>query len=1054
MINGYGPTEGTTFSACFDCDRRTDFRDSVPIGRPISNTRVYVLDGGLEPVPAGVCGELYVAGWGLARGYVGRAGLTAERFVADRFGPAGSRMYRTGDLARWRGDGVLEFLGRSDAQVKVRGFRIEPGEIEAALVGHAGVAQAAVIAREDGPGGKRLVAYVVPASKPLIGKADVLPPAERQKILCDWNDTARVIPAATLPELFASQVARTPDAVAAVFEDARLSYGELDARASQLAHHLRALGVGPEVVVGLCIERSLEMLIGLLGILKAGGAYLPLDPDYPRERLAFMLADAAAPVLVTRAALRAQLPSHDARIGGARSDEAHIVCLDADWPAIARQPTTPPRSGLTPQNAAYVIYTSGSSGTPKGVIVDHASLTNKILTLGPEFGAGPGFRIALLSSPAFDPSIEQMALPLAHGASIVVISDTIRESPEGFWGYVRHKGVDLLNCTPSLLESLISSAPDGVSLRHLVLGGEPFMIELRRKISTHLNVANITNLYGPTETTIDAVGFTVEEDQPGPYIPIGRPLPNYRAYVLNAELEPVAVGECGELYISGAGLARGYLGQAGLTAERFAADPYGTAGSRMYRTGDLARWRADGVLEFLGRADAQVKVRGFRIEPGEIEAALVRHGSVAQAAVIARADGGRSERLVGYVVAAAGQLPVARELRAHLAETLPEHMVPSAFVMLDRLPLTPNGKLDRRALPAPEYSALAGWRLPRTPQEELLCALFAEVLGVERVGIEDNFFALGGHSLLATRLISRIRSTLGAEIAIRSLFEAPTVEALAQRLNANRPDQSPLEVLLPLRPSGSLRPLFCMHPGGGMSWSYSGLMRHLPAERPIYGLQARGIMQPQMAPHTLDEMAADYLALIRKVQPAGPYNLLGWSFGGLVAHAIATRLQDQGETVALLAVLDSYPIDGPGVPAGDTELDDEKLLADQLRALGYYRGEEPLQISGALDILRKAGDILSNLEEHQVAAVIQVLKKNTRLALNFRPQQFAGDMLFFAATRGEAPPEVERWTPYVSGKIVVHEVDCEHVHMMKPDALAKIGAVLARELEKQSRSFK
>ena len=1054
LINGYGPTEGTTFSACFAVTGRTDFHDSVPIGRPISNTRVYVLDGGLEPVPAGVCGELYVAGWGLARGYVGRAGLTAERFVADRFGPAGSRMYRTGDLARWRGDGVLEFLGRSDAQVKVRGFRIEPGEIEAALVGHAGVAQAAVIAREDGPGGKRLVAYVVPASKPLIGKADVLPPAERQKILCDWNDTARVIPAATLPELFASQVARTPDAVAAVFEDARLSYGELDARASQLAHHLRALGVGPEVVVGLCIERSLEMLIGLLGILKAGGAYLPLDPDYPRERLAFMLADAAAPVLVTRAALRAQLPSHDARIGGARSDEAHIVCLDADWPAIARQPTTPPRSGLTPQNAAYVIYTSGSSGTPKGVIVDHASLTNKILTLGPEFGAGPGFRIALLSSPAFDPSIEQMALPLAHGASIVVISDTIRESPEGFWGYVRHKGVDLLNCTPSLLESLISSAPDGVSLRHLVLGGEPFMIELRRKISTHLNVANITNLYGPTETTIDAVGFTVEEDQPGPYIPIGRPLPNYRAYVLNAELEPVAVGECGELYIAGAGLARGYLGQAGLTAERFAADPYGTAGSRMYRTGDLARWRADGVLEFLGRADAQVKVRGFRIEPGEIEAALVRHGSVAQAAVIARADGGRSERLVGYVVAAAGQLPVARELRAHLAETLPEHMVPSAFVMLDRLPLTPNGKLDRRALPAPEYSALAGWRLPRTPQEELLCALFAEVLGVERVGIEDNFFALGGHSLLATRLISRIRSTLGAEIAIRSLFEAPTVEALAQRLNANRPDQSPLEVLLPLRPSGSLRPLFCMHPGGGMSWSYSGLMRHLPAERPIYGLQARGIMQPQMAPHTLDEMAADYLALIRKVQPAGPYNLLGWSFGGLVAHAIATRLQDQGETVALLAVLDSYPIDGPGVPAGDTELDDEKLLADQLRALGYYRGEEPLQISGALDILRKAGDILSNLEEHQVAAVIQVLKKNTRLALNFRPQRFAGDMLFFAATRGEAPPEVERWTPYVSGKIVVHEVDCEHVHMMKPDALAKIGAVLARELEKQSRSFK
>ncbi|MGA7488363.1 MAG: alpha/beta fold hydrolase, partial [Xanthobacteraceae bacterium] len=337
---------------------------------------------------------------------------------------------------------------------------------------------------------------------------------------------------------------------------------------------------------------------------------------------------------------------------------------------------------------------------------------------------------------------------------------------------------------------------------------------------------------------------------------------------------------------------------------------------------------------------------------------------------------------------------------------------------------------------------------------EVLCGLFAEVLGVERVGIEDNFFALGGHSLLATRLISRIRSTLGAGIAIRSLFEAPTVEALAQRLNANRPDQSPLEVLLPLRASGALAPLFCIHPGGGLSWSYSGLMRHLPAERPIYGLQARGITQPQMAPHTLDEMAADYLSFIRKVQPAGPYNLLGWSFGGLVAHAIAARLQDEGERVALLAVLDSYPIDGHSVPAGETELDDEKLLADQLRALGYYHGKEPLQISGALDILRKAGDILANLEEHQVAAVIQVMKNNTRLALSFRPQRFSGDMLLFAATRGEDPPAVEKWRPFVGGKIVVHEVDCEHVHMMKPAPLAEIGAVLASELEKHSRSFK
>jgi thioesterase domain-containing protein/acyl carrier protein len=448
-------------------------------------------------------------------------------------------------------------------------------------------------------------------------------------------------------------------------------------------------------------------------------------------------------------------------------------------------------------------------------------------------------------------------------------------------------------------------------------------------------------------------------------------------------------------------------------------------------------------------------VRGFRIEPGEIEAVLVRHASVAQAAVIARAEGGGGgQRLIGYVVASADQVPDALELRAHMGRSLPEHMVPSAFVALDRLPLTPNGKLDRRALPAPDLVPLAEQRLPRTPQEEFLCGLFAEVLGLERVGIDDDFFALGGHSLLATRLISRVRSTLDVGLAIRSLFEAPTVAALVKRLNANRPDQSPLEVLLPLRSSGSLEPLFCVHPGGGLSWSYSGLMRHLSPNRPIYGLQARGILQPQLAPHTLNEMAADYLTFVRKVQPTGPYNLLGWSFGGLVAHAMATQLQHEGETVALLAILDGYPIEEYGSPPGEPEFDDEKVLADQLRALGYYRGEEPLQISQALDILRKEGDILSTLEEHQVGAILRVMKKNAHLARNFRPQQFIGDMLFFAATQGETQPAAYRWKPYVNGKIIVHEVDCEHVHMMKPVPLAKIADVLARELDKRSQTFK
>ena len=1043
LINGYGPTEGTTFSTCFSVTCQNDLYDSVPIGQPISNTRVYVLDGGLEPVPAGVSGELYIAGSGLARGYVGRAGLTAERFVADPFGAAGSRMYRTGDLARWRADGVLEFVGRTDAQVKVRGFRIEPGEIEAALVRHGSVAQAAVIAREDGPGDKRLVDEALTHNQ-IAGTANILAPAELYRLLRTWNDTARSIPAVTWPELFAAQVARTPDAVAAVFEEETLTYRQLDARSSQLAHHLRGLGVGPEVVVGLCIERSLEMLVGLLGILKAGGAYLPLDPRYPPERLSFMLADAGAPILVTHEALHLQLPVHGIR----------IVCLDAEAGAIAQLSASAPKSGLEPQNAAYVIYTSGSTGTPKSVVIDHASLTNKVLTLGMDFGAGPNLRVALLSSPGFDPSIEQATLPLVHGASIIVISDATRESPARFWDYVERKKVTLLNCTPSLIESLMRDAPDGSSLHHLVLGGEPFTIKLYQTIAQRLNVAKVTNLYGPTETTIDATGFAVREDQRGPYIPIGRPLPNYRVYVLGADLEPVPAEVHGELYIAGRGLARGYLGRAALTAERFIADPFGPPGSRMYRTGDLALWRHDGVLEFLGRADMQVKLRGIRIEPGEIEAALVRHVDVAQAAVIARDYQGGSKWLVAYIVPTMGATVDAGELRAYLARSLPEYMIPAAFVMLNRLPLTPNGKLDRRALPAPDLAHVAGRRLARTPQEEILCALFAEVLGLERVGIDDNFFALGGHSLLATRLISRIRSTLNADIAIRSLFEAPTVEKLVERLGADRADQSPLETLLPLRPSGKLPPLFCIHPGGGLSWSYSGLLAHLPIDCPVYGLQARGITQPEMAPRTLEEMAADYVVSVRQVQPKGPFHLLGWSFGGLVAQAMATQLQDAGETVSLLALLDSYPIERPDRAQDETAIDDARLLANQLKALGYYSGDEPLQISGALNILRRKGDMLSNLEEHQVYAVIQVLKQNSGLARNFVPQRFHGDVLLFAATQGDSRPEPDKWKSYVDGRISVYEMNCEHEHMTRPIPLARIGRVLANEFEKLSKALK
>src|SRR5712691_7572210 len=625
----------------------------------------------------------------------------------------------------------------------------------------------------------RLLEAAVAEPDRAIGSLDILVPDERHTILHGWNDTARAVPSATLPELFAAQVARTPDAIATVFEDQSLTYAQLDARANQLAHHLRDRGVGPETVVGLCVERSPTMLIGLLGILKAGGAYLPLDPDYPRERLAFVLEDAGAPVLVTQSALLTNLPAHGAA----------IVRLDADWPAIAQQPAAAPDIILDPQHPAYVIYTSGSTGIPKGVAMAHGALVSLVSWSTDAIPGGPGTAVAQLTAISFDVSAQEILSALTSGKTSVAPSSNTKRDPAELLNWLRGHKINELFAPNLIIEGLceeaVEAGPAPTTLIHVAQAGEALTLnESLRSFFGSRSRARLHNHYGPTEThVVVAYDFPPETSQWPSAAPIGRPIWNTRVYVLNDGLQPVPAGVAGELYIAGAGLARGYLGRAGLTAERFVADPYGPSGSRMYRTGDLARWRVDGVLDFLGRADAQVKIRGFRIEPGEIEVALTRHAGVAQAAVVAREDQPGDKRLVAYVVASEGASVDAAALRAHVAASLPDYMVPSAFVLLERLPLTPNGKLDRRALPTPDLTPISVRRAPRTPQEEILCGLFAEVLGVERLGIDDNFFELGGHSLLATRLISRIRSTLDVEIAIRSLFEAPSVEALAKRLD-------------------------------------------------------------------------------------------------------------------------------------------------------------------------------------------------------------------------------------------------------------------------------
>ncbi|MEU5093069.1 amino acid adenylation domain-containing protein, partial [Streptomyces sp. NPDC021356] len=585
-----------------------------------------------------------------------------------------------------------------------------------------------------------------------VSRVDVLAAAERTTVLDRWNDTARPAPDTALPQLFAARAARNPEATAVVCGDEKLSYAQLDARANRLARLLVRSGAGPEQRVAVRLPRSADLVAVLLAVLKSGAAYVPLDPDFPDERIAYMIDDARPVLVVDEDWLAA-------------ADLEGLDGLDAG--DLAPVPLT---------TAAYVIYTSGSTGRPKGVVVGHAALANLLRSLGERCALTPGERLLAVTTVGFDIAALELYVPLLAGATVVLADrDTVRD-PRALAELIDGAGISVVQATPSLWQAIADEHAGALSGLRVLVGGEALPAGLASTLTRH--AVSVTNVYGPTETTIWSTAAAVDADS-ARRGSIGRPIGNTRAYVLDAALCPVPAGVSGELYIAGAGLARGYLDRPGLTAERFVADPYGGPGERMYRTGDLARWSADGELEYLGRTDQQVKVRGHRIEPGEIEAVLLADASVTRAAVLVREATPGERRLVAYVTGSAD--PAA--LRRHAARRLPEYMVPSAFVTLDTLPLTPNGKLDRKALPDPDSTARPAGRAPRSPREEILCGLFAEVLGVPEVSIDDGFFDLGGHSLLATRLAGRIRSTLDVELSVRQLFEHPTVARLAAVLD-------------------------------------------------------------------------------------------------------------------------------------------------------------------------------------------------------------------------------------------------------------------------------
>jgi amino acid adenylation domain-containing protein/FkbH-like protein len=734
-----------------------------------------------------------------------------------------------------------------------------------------------------------------------LSELPLLSEAERRQVVVEWNNTRTEYPREKcIHELFEAQVERTPSAVAVVFGSQSVTYEELNHRANRLARYLQKYSVGPDVLVGICLERSLEMIVGMLAILKAGGAYVPIEAKYPRERLTFMLADAGAPVLLTRQRLVSRLPK-----------PANPLCLDSDWELIARESRKNLGLPITPENLAYVIYTSGSTGTPKGVAVPHRAVNRLVLNTNYiQFTSND--RVAQVSNASFDAATFEIWGALLNGATLVGITRDVTLSPGDFARELREQNISAMFLTAALFNQLAAEVPDAfATVRTVMFGGEAGDPKSIARVLKSKPPQHLVNGYGPTEnTTFSACYEAKSMADDATTVSIGRPISNSQCYILDARLNPMPIGVPGELHVGGDGLARGYWNRPQLTGQKFIQNPF-QPGTLIYKTGDLVRWLPDGNIEFLGRLDEQVKIRGFRVELGEIESVLARHPAIRECAVTMRKDENGCDRLLAYFVCSGKRVPPFDELLRFLKERLPDHMVPAAFVSLDALPLTPNGKVDRKSLPDPgkNRQLVEGLATPRDAVELKLTEIWQNVLDVRPIGIEDKFFDLGGHSLLAVKLIAQIEKVFGRRLRVATVFQAPTIEQLAAVIREEIQEGSALAgtSLVEIQSQGSRPPLFLVHgAGGGMFWGYVNLSRHLGTDQPVYGLKSRGLDGREEL-GSIEEMAAQYVADIRAFQPRGPYHLGGYCFGGNVALEMARQLHEQGEEVALLALLNCSP---------------------------------------------------------------------------------------------------------------------------------------------------
>ncbi|MCP6758403.1 MAG: amino acid adenylation domain-containing protein [Fischerella sp. CENA71] len=866
--------------------------------------------------------------------------------------------------------------------------------------------------------------------------------------------------AACFHKWFETQVEQRPNAVAVIFGDQQLTYQQLNSRANQLAHYLQAMGVEPESLVGICMDRSLEIVVGLLAVLKAGGAYVPLDPAYPKERIAFIVEETQVSILLTQKHLVKELPQLNSR----------LVCLDTEWKTIARESKANPVSEVTPENLAYVIYTSGSTGKPKGVEIPHVNINYYVQAMSKALQLQTKDVYLHTASFSFSSSVRQLMVPFSQGATVVIATVEQLQKPLALFEFIKQHHITIIDLVPSywrsctdVLANLESDQRKNIldnQLRLILSASEPLLSDIPKKWRFEFKQdVRFINMYGQTETTGIVAVYPIpdsNEDQVT-IVPIGGAIANTQIYILDEDLRPAPVGEIGEMYISGTCLTCSYLKRPDLTEKIFIPNPFSDRpGSYLYKTGDLARYLPDGNIAYVGRVDYQVKIRGKRVELGEIESNIALYPGIKQNIVMGKDDTSGNTRLVAYIVPQTfsneiNQTAFTRELRNYLKQKLPEYMVPSAFIMLAAFPLTPTGKIDRRALPAlndVKQDLEETFVAPRNELELKLTKIWQKVLSVQPIGVKDNFFEVGGNSLIAVRLIADIERIWNRKLPLAILFETPTIEGLANVLRQEKQPENWTSSLVPIQLNGSKPPLFCIHPVGGNVLDYYHLANYLGREQPVYGLQAQGLTGKQEPLTSIEDMANHYIQEIRTIQPNGPYFLAGYSFGGVVAFEMAQQLHIQGQKVALLGLFD---VSSPTLQPTRSSI--TKFLRVHLSNLKQLKPQQRLKyVKNWVQWRLKDGNyknvLMSELSEPGYD--FRVLETNSQARKNYQPQVYPGTATLFRSKL--QPVKFAKhldlgWDDLVGGGLEIYSLAGDHYSMLREPHVRELAEKLKFCLE-------